>query len=593
MNSKMKKVLSTFLVGAMLLTTLAGCGGNDNSSTSTTGSGTEGTSSAAEGSTAVAEPGTDEYRINVLVGSSSIDSSDETYVGKLIKEKFNVVFDYEIYAGDMVEKTNLQLAGGDYGDIVNVQWDNNVANWIDAGAVIPLDDLMAEYGSDFAALHENEIPLWRMAGNDGKLYKWETAAGLTEGSGVLNDVWIRSDVLEALGWPKLVNSDDWIEAIRKGKEMFPSTEEGVKTEGICIPFGESWGMSLTQIFNEKGGLSGALGGTDSAQWDPVNEKYVDMVTDYMKENLKFYNTLWREGLMDPESFSMDTNGMTEKMNTGIPIAIYYSGWGASSANHNLESLGRGDQSYVPMPIQSPSQYESGTPRNLGVWHSNSINSWMITDNAKDPARIMQVLNWFATDEGLNAIGWGEEGVHYTVEEDGTKVPTQEFIDIYNAGGEEYDKIGFNSFPFSGVPDRSTIHDGQYCSILLDPTVVRASYSEREVEVLEQYGLETFSDMWHGAFVESELRDYYFVAPAATIPVENDLARTEEKVVQSRNEYAVKMIQAESDEEFEQYWNEMLKAHEELGAAEVIQFKNDQLAEMEAEYASMNEESSAE
>lgn len=589
MNSAMKKIFSAVLAGSVLLTALAGCGGNDTSSASSqSGAESSGQSSqTSQVSSAVSEEvGTEEYRINVLVGSSTVNSSDETYIGKLIKDKFNVVFDYEIYAGDMVEKTNMQLAGSDYGDIVNVQWDNNVVNWIDAGAVVPLDDLIDQYGKDFAQLHKDELPLWRMAGSDGKVYKWETAAGLTEGTSVLNDVWIRSDVLEALDWPKLVSSDDWVEAIRKGKELFPETQEGVKTEGICIPFGESWGMALTQIFNEKGGLSGALGGTDSAQWDPVNEVYVNMVSDYMKENLKFYNTLWCEGLMDPESFSMDTNNMTEKMNTGIPIAIFYSGWGAGSANRNLETLGREDQTYVPMTIQSPSQFESGTPRNLGVWHSNAINSWMITKNAKEPARIMQVLNWFATDEGLNALGWGEEGVHYTVESDGTKTPTQEFIDLYKEGGDAYNQIGFSSFPFSGAPDKTTIHNGQYCSATLDPVVIRSSYTARELEVLENYGLETFVDMWHGDFVKSELRDYYFVAPAATIPVDNDLARTQERVVQSRNEYAVKMIQAASDEEFEQYWTEMLKAQEDLGAAEVIQFKNDQLAGMTAEYSSM-------
>lgn len=184
MKLKIKRALLVLLAGAVLLTALAGCGGD----TSSTADGSESTGSASEGSTASGETSNEEYHINVLVGSSSVDSSDETYIGQLIKEKFNVVFDYEIYAGDMVEKTNLQLAGGDYGDIVNVQWDNNVVNWIDAGAVIALDDLMAEYGADFAALHEEEIPLWRMAGSDGKLYKWETAAGLTEGTNVLNDV---------------------------------------------------------------------------------------------------------------------------------------------------------------------------------------------------------------------------------------------------------------------------------------------------------------------------------------------------------------------------------------------------------------------
>lgn len=141
MKLKMKRALLVLLAGAVLLTALAGCGGD----TGSTADGSESTGGASEGSAASGETGVEEYHINVLVASSSVNSSEETYIGQLVKEKFNVVFDYEIYAGDMVEKTNLQLAGGDYGDIVNVQWDNNVVNWIDAGAVIALDDLMAEY----------------------------------------------------------------------------------------------------------------------------------------------------------------------------------------------------------------------------------------------------------------------------------------------------------------------------------------------------------------------------------------------------------------------------------------------------------------
>lgn len=452
----MKKLWSVLLAGALLMGTIAGCSPAADPSSAGSGDSQPQQSSESSGSEAsVAETGADEYRIPVLVKSSTVESSDETYVGKLIKEKFGVVFDYEIYAGDILEKTNLQLAGSDYTDIINVPWDNNVVNWIDAGAVLPLDDLLDQYGQDFKALHEENIPIWKMAAPDGKMYKWETAAGLTEGANVMNDMWIRSDVLAALDYPKLVNSDDWIEAIKKGKELFPTTDEGMATEGLCVPLGETWGMALTQIFNEKGGLSGALGGTDCAQWDPVNETYVDMISPYMKENMQFYNKLWRENLTDKESFTMTTDAMTEKMNTGIPIAVFYSGWGAKSANDNLKKTGRAEQAYVPMPIQSPTQYEDGLPRNLGVWHSNGINSWMITDKAKDPARIVEVLNWFATEEGLNASGWGEEGVHYTVE-DGEKVPTQAFIDLYVAGGEEYDKIGLTSFPFSGAPDRSTI-----------------------------------------------------------------------------------------------------------------------------------------
>jgi len=93
----------------------------------------------------------DVYTIKFLKGAGGdfqgvITTSDETPIGKILKDKFNIVIEIEPFAGDYKEKTNLMLATGDYPEMVQLVNNDDVVKWIDAGAIIALDDLVAKYG---------------------------------------------------------------------------------------------------------------------------------------------------------------------------------------------------------------------------------------------------------------------------------------------------------------------------------------------------------------------------------------------------------------------------------------------------------------
>ena len=55
-----------------------------------------------------------------------------------IKEKLNVTFKWDILVGDAKQKQGVMIAGGDYPDILESRGNE----WIDAGALIPLEDLI-------------------------------------------------------------------------------------------------------------------------------------------------------------------------------------------------------------------------------------------------------------------------------------------------------------------------------------------------------------------------------------------------------------------------------------------------------------------
>ena len=68
---------------------------------------------------------------------------------KAIEEKTGVKIQVENPTGDPLEKLNLMLTGQNYPDIVLMDRGNDIVNrYIEAGALLPLNDLIDEYGPD-------------------------------------------------------------------------------------------------------------------------------------------------------------------------------------------------------------------------------------------------------------------------------------------------------------------------------------------------------------------------------------------------------------------------------------------------------------
>ena len=152
-----------------------------------------------------AESTEEEYDIQIIVSSAQTHSrSDETPIGKYIKDKFNIVFEY-LPVNDNSEKQSLMLATGDYPEIIRLEGGDMVQDYIDADALVCLDDYIAS-STNFKTRYAEQIPYWRASSKDGKIYTWNryVPADLTNVPDVL-DIGVRTDMLEQQGWPNLVS----------------------------------------------------------------------------------------------------------------------------------------------------------------------------------------------------------------------------------------------------------------------------------------------------------------------------------------------------------------------------------------------------
>ena len=78
----------------------------------------------------------------IVSASQSLSRSDETEIGKVIKDKFNIVFEY-LPVNDDAEKQSLMLATGDFPEILRLEGNDMVQDYVKAGALVGLDDYIA------------------------------------------------------------------------------------------------------------------------------------------------------------------------------------------------------------------------------------------------------------------------------------------------------------------------------------------------------------------------------------------------------------------------------------------------------------------
>lgn len=525
----------------------------------------------------------DEYRITLFVESANVATSDETVIGQIIKDKFNIAFDFEVMVGDWNEFINMKLAAQDFPELAYLRWDYVGPNWVNGGGAIPLDDLFADK-ENFQTLHKDRLPLWRMddpSGND-TLYKWTIEGGLSEEMGPRNDLLVRADVLEHFGYPKLLSQSDWVEFLKKAVAEFPTDLNGNPTIGLCVPLAEAWGPTMANIFYEKGTYTGAIG--LPALFNMETGRYEDYLSaPAVKENYQFFNELYREGLLDSEVFTTTVDPIKEKMNSAQPIAVFYSTFLSGEVNRNLANNGHEEMSYISMPIQSDSQVANGETRYLATWQGYGTYAYTMTPATRHPERIAELIDWACSPEGLSLLTWGVEGTHWNWV-DGVKTPTPEFLDMYLEAGDEYYHQGVGLFNFLGVPNGYSPYDGAAVQFGYAPIFTEMTYSDTIKKTLAAYGFTREEQFWtSGDYVKSGTGNITVEQSAVVFPPESEEARVNEQILQTRNNYIADLIRAGSEEEFERVWSAFAEAHQALNPEKCVDYVNARQAELMARY----------
>ena len=509
-----------------------------------------------------------EYVIKYLQlnGNGKIKRSDETDIGKVIKDKFNIVFEYVPYAGNWDEKVNLMLAARDYPEILWIQFNPNFQKYAQAGALVALDDYMSSL-PNFQQRFQEQIPFWRSLVPDNKLYKWEF--NIFDNTYVRkgNDIGVRIDALAKQGYPKLLSEDDWIAFLKQAMKDFPNTPDGQKTIGMVTPFGEPWGIAgIAGIMYEKGGKYTGVAGNEGVIFNHAEDKFEDYLkNEYVLESFKWFNRLYREGILDPESFTDKSPQVQEKINSGRALSTWYVTPSLAN-NKKLIAAGHPEMQYITLPIQSNTQIQRKEKRLMDVMNLYPYSTAVITKNAKDPKRIVELLDWIATEEGQLLIQSGIEGKHYTVE-NGKRVPTEYYLKEIN---NPDNKMGFGLFDFLGR-DRRASKSGEPYAFANDPELKdKLSQTKETMEAYNKLGYKTSDEYW----IKNTVGVKAGIIPSIKLDPTSELAQIHQKMVDVRVKNTPRLIMAKDDAEFQKIWEEVLREYEKLNPQRVVDKYNE-------------------
>ncbi len=388
-----KKLLSVLLASSMVIgsaSALTGCGSKKN----------------------------EVIKLNVYSQLANFSGKQIGWSADILKKKFNVELNI-IPEGDGVFET--RMTSGNLGDIVVWGADNDkyplavknnlLFGWED-------DNVLDEYGSYIKknmpdALKKNkELTKTITNGASDKLYGFGANVALnSKDHESFFYTWdTRWDLYKKLGYPKVKNLQDYHKMLKNMQKLCPSDDSGNKVYAVSL--WPDWDDAMVMYVKA---MATAYYGYDELAlglYDPTNGKYHDALEEkgpYL-EMLKWFNDLYQDGLIDPDSMTQTYDEMIAKVqNGGTLFSIFnYSG---SLGYNTKEHTSAGKLMYCMKP-------EDASPIVYGMNTQGGDRVWSIGAKTEYPEKCMEIINYLSTPEGRMTMEYGPKG--YTWDYDDQK-----------------------------------------------------------------------------------------------------------------------------------------------------------------------------
>lgn len=477
-----------------------------------------------------------------------------------LKDMFNVELNI---IPDVSGAYETRMEKGDLGDIV--VWGNPDKDYQEAikqGKLFDLeeDQILDVYGKEvednFAAAFEANKEL----NEDGKVHG---IANNVASSNKDHDLFIynwgtRWDLYDQLGKPEVNTLDDLAEVLKQMKELQPTGDDGKQTYAVSL--WPDWDGNL--VMNVKG-LAQAYYGFDElgiGLMDPKTGQFYDALDPngpYV-EALRFYNKLYREGLMDPDSMTQTYDEMLSKVKAGNVLFSIQSFAGSDVYNTD-DHL---SQNKLMAPLV-PNEAQTA------VWALTPIGNeriWSLGANSMYPEKAMELLNWLYTPEGAMTIWYGIQGLMWDVDENGNLYLTELGQNCVNDSNYDLTGVEWTS-PKTGKTYTlsGSFNDGM---IQINNTSWAKGATNPLSKSEEKYDYRTWVSQageaknemqkdWRettGAVTEEEYLDStnYKLIPAANYSEtvrDPDLELKWQQVIKALKEGSWKMLYAKSEDEF--------------------------------------------
>ncbi len=416
-----KRLISSILVIAMVAGLLAGCGNGKATEKSKTNptdvpkadtveDKTEPTEDNLYGDTGGLKlPLVDKPTTITWMLQSTVQGLNDKDVIKEIERRTGITLDILSYpAASYADKLNITLASGSLPDIITGSTFSEVNKLGGQGAFVAINDYINELPNFKSLYVDNEENNWVMksySDDKNNIYTWPIY-GLNRD--VNHGFMYRKDIFDKHGIKEWTNTDEFYQAMKQLKEIYPdSTPIVSKTQdGIYKDWAYGWGI---------GGESYPMYYDEAATiWKLAT------IQPEFKEMIDFMKKLYNEGLLDPEFITDTAASWTSKMTS------------ENGAFVTFDWIGRLDMFYEQVKAVMPDynlRYANpvgptGNIRSL----SKVLNFGTAVAKGKNEEAALKLLDYLTSSSGSELITLGIEGEHYTLDANG-KVTYPNITDV--------------------------------------------------------------------------------------------------------------------------------------------------------------------
>ncbi|WMT39896.1 extracellular solute-binding protein [Paenibacillus sp. D2_2] len=416
-----KRILSMVLVLIMASALLAACGSGGGKNGSASNGDKNGGASNTPGN-AVVEDTSNQYGDTGGLKLPLVDKPttvtwmlvsdfqlNDKLIAKEIEKRTGITVDFQSYSATTYQdKLRLVVASGKLPDIFSGLRPDELKKIGQQKAVVAINDY-ADMLPNFKKLYIDENPWVASSYGDenNKLYTWPL---YNMNRDVNHGMMYRKDIFEKNNIPEWTNDEEFYQALKKLKEIYPdSYPMASKTkENIFSDLSYGWGI---------GGLSYPAYYDESAStW-----KFAGTQPEH-KAMLDFLKKLYNEGLLDQEFLTDTPESWTAKMTTDKSFVTW-------------DWIGRMDLFYNQVSSQNP-EYDLRYGNPIGpTGHVRTLpridaDFGMAVANNSNKEAALKLLDYLTSPSGSELITLGVEGVNFNFDADGKPV-YPELADLAN------------------------------------------------------------------------------------------------------------------------------------------------------------------
>ena len=344
--------------------------------------------------------------VEVNVWGHDMDFSDDDRIVAFVEEKFGLRFNITSFPwGAYQENLRVELLAGNVPDMFPTEGPGDVHTMFDQlyseGLIMDMTDLIPQYPNLYRNMHYDVDMLYALQSGD-RIYGVPRIWNKNTTDRVFM---IRKDWLDMLGLDMPATWQDLHDVLLAFQEARPHDQDQV---GLTT---NHWAWLDMLVYPGFTGVSGWFIDEDG--------RYIQAERHPNRRTaVEFLANLYAAGLLDPEIFVHNDARPLEYFTSGRSGVVMQTSQYAAALPYFEQTLRNFPDAEVaiinplmisPDGIQAHAGIDTGY---FGMWTFNRDFAYI--------ERVLEMMDWLASDEGLELVRDGIEGIHFTIE-NGEKV----------------------------------------------------------------------------------------------------------------------------------------------------------------------------